>query len=210
MRTRLKICGFTEVETAVYAAHLGVDAIGLVFFEKSPRHVTIEKAIEITKALPPFTSVVGLFVNEKESMIRDILAQVPLDYLQFHGDEPAEDCRIYGKRYIKAISVKKGLNFDKLNAEYHDAKGLLLDAYHPDAKGGTGIQFDWDLLPTKRPIPIILAGGLTVQNIKRAIQIAHPYAVDVSSGVELEKGKKNIVKMTAFIQQVQEGDRETL
>ena len=102
------------------------------------------------------------------------------------------------------------MDFEKLYAEYHDAKGLLLDAYHPDAKGGTGLQFDWDLLPKKRPIPIILAGGLTVQNIKRAIQIAHPYAVDVSSGVELEKGKKDIVKMTVFTQQVQEGDRETL
>lgn len=210
MRTRLKICGFTDVDSAVYAANLGVDAIGLVFFEKSPRHVTIEKAIEITQALPPFTSVVGLFVNEKESVIRDVLAQVSIDYLQFHGDEPAKDCRIYGKRYIKAVSVKKDLDFNTLNSEYHDAKGLLLDAYHPDAKGGTGTQFDWNLLPSKRPIPIILAGGLTVHNIKRAIQIAHPYAVDVSSGVELEKGKKDIVKMTAFTQQVQEGDRETL
>jgi phosphoribosylanthranilate isomerase len=210
MRTRLKICGFTDVDSAVYAAHLGVDAIGLVFYKNSPRHVSIEQAIEITKALPPFTTIVGLFVNAKESEIRNVLAQVPLDYLQFHGDESAADCRIYGKRYIKAVSMKAGLNFDALNTEYHDAKGLLLDAYHPDAKGGTGTQFDWDLLPTKRPIPIILAGGLTVQNIKRAIQIAHPYAVDVSSGVELEKGKKDIVKMTVFTQQVQEGDRETL
>ncbi|MEI7796055.1 MAG: phosphoribosylanthranilate isomerase [Methylococcaceae bacterium] len=210
MRTRFKICGFTDVDSAVYAAHLGVDAIGLVFYANSSRHVSIEKAIEITQALPPFTSVVGLFVNADENEIRNVLAQVPLDYLQFHGDEPAADCRIYGKRYIKAISMKAGLNFDALNSEYHDAKGLLLDAYHPDAKGGTGTLFDWALIPAKRPIPIILAGGLTVQNIKRAIQIAHPYAVDVSSGVELEKGKKDIVKMTAFTQQVQEGDRETL
>jgi phosphoribosylanthranilate isomerase len=210
MRTRLKICGFTDVDSAVYAAHLGVDAIGLVFYADSSRHVSIEQAIAITNALPPFTTVVGLFVNEKERVIRNVIEQVPLDYLQFHGDEPAAECRIYGKRYIKAVSMKAGLDFDALNAEYHDAKGLLLDAYHPDAKGGTGTQFDWDLLPTKRPIPIILAGGLTVQNIKRAIQIAHPYAVDVSSGVELEKGKKDIVKMTAFTQQVQEGDRETL
>ncbi len=210
MRTRFKICGFTDVDSAVYAAHLGVDAIGLVFYANSSRHVSIEKAIEITQALPPFTSVVGLFMNADENEIRNVLAQVPLDYLQFHGDEPAADCRIYGKRYIKAISMKAGLNFDALNSEYHDAKGLILDAYHPDAKGGTGTLFDWALIPAKRPIPIILAGGLTVQNIKRAIQIAHPYAVDVSSGVELEKGKKDIVKMTAFTQQVQEGDRETL
>ncbi len=210
MRTRLKICGFTDVHSAVYAAHLGVDAIGLVFYANSSRHVSIEQAIAITNALPPFTSVVGLFVNEKESVIRNVIEQVPLDYLQFHGDEPAADCRIYGKRYIKAVSMKAGLDFDALNAEYHDAKGLLLDAYHPDAKGGTGTLFDWALIPAKRPIPIILAGGLNVQNIKRAIQIAHPYAVDVSSGVELEKGKKDIVKMTAFTQQVQEGDRETL
>jgi phosphoribosylanthranilate isomerase len=210
MRTRLKICGFTDVDSAVYAAHLGVDAIGLVFYANSSRHVSIEKAIEITQALPPFTSVVGLFVNAEENEIRNVLAQVPLDYLQFHGDERAADCRIYGKRYIKAVSMKAGLDFDALNDEYHDAKGLLLDAYHSDAKGGTGTLFDWALIPAKRPIPIILAGGLTVQNIKRAIQITHPYAVDVSSGVELEKGKKDIVKMTAFTQQVQEGDRETL
>ncbi len=210
MRTRLKICGFTDVESAVYAAHLGVDAIGLVFYANSPRHVSIEQAVAITKALPPFTTVVGLFVNAKESEIYNIITQVQLDYLQFHGEESAADCRVYGKRYIKAVSMKAGLDFDALNAEYHDAKGLLLDAYHPDAKGGTGTLFDWDLLPKKRPIPIILAGGLTAQNIKRAIQIAHPYAVDVSSGVELERGKKDIVKMTAFTQQVQEGDRETL
>jgi len=210
MRTRLKICGFTNVEEAVYAANLGVDAIGLVFYASSPRHVSIETALEITNVLPPFVSVVGLFVNAQEHYIRDVMCQVPLDYLQFHGDELAADCRIYNKPYFKAVSMKKGLDFDVLYEEYHDAVALLLDAYLPNARGGMGSVFDWELIPKERSLPVILAGGLNSKNIKRAIKTVMPYAVDVSSGVELEQGHKDIVKMTAFTQQVQEGDRETL
>ncbi len=210
MRTRLKICGFTDVEKAVYAATLGIDAVGLVFYAQSPRNVSIQTAQKIAQALPPLVSVVGLFVNEQEDVIRDVIDQVPLNYLQFHGDESGADCRIYNKPYIKSISMKNGLDFDALFEEYHDASALLLDAYHPNAKGGMGKVFDWDLIPKERSLPIILAGGLSAKNIKRAIKIVMPYAVDVSSGVELEKGHKDIVKMTAFTQQVQEGDRETL
>lgn len=210
MRTRLKICGFTDVDSAVYAANLGVDAIGLVFYEKSARHVTIEQAVAITHALPPFASVVGLFVDASERSIRHILANVHLDYLQFHGDETASACRIYGKRYIKAIRMHANIDFDALVREYHDARGLLLDAYHPDANGGTGEVFDWRLMPTRCPLPIILAGGLTINNVKRAIQTTRPYAIDVSSGVEIEKGKKDIVRMTAFTKKLQESDRDKL
>ena len=207
MRTRVKICGFTRVDEAVYAAHLGVDAIGLVFYPSSPRHVEIDQAQRIVKALPAFTSVVALFVDEQEARIREVLAQVAIDCIQFHGDEPAEACRIYGKRYIKAVRMQDGINIPALALDYHDAAGLLLDAYHPDAKGGTGSQFDWDLIPKQRTLSIILAGGLDADNAKQAVQTVRPYALDVSSGVEASKGIKDALKMAAFIKQVNEGDR---
>ena len=203
------MCGFTRVEDAVYAAHLGVDAIGLVFYPPSPRHVEIEQAVKIVNALPAFTSVVALFVDEQEARIRDVLARVPIDCLQFHGDEPAEACRIYGKRYIKALRMQEGIDIGALAHHYHDAAGLLLDAYHPGAKGGTGSQFDWALIPGQCSLPIILAGGLDEINAKQAVQTVRPYALDVSSGVEAEKGVKDALKMAAFIQQVNEGDRVT-
>jgi len=203
------MCGFTRVEDAVYAAHLGVDAIGLVFYPPSPRHVEIEQAVKIVNALPAFTSVVALFVDEQEARIRDVLARVPIDCLQFHGDEPAEACRIYGKRYIKALRMQEGIDIGALAHHYHDAAGLLLDAFHPGAKGGTGSQFDWALIPGQCPLPIILAGGLDETNAKQAVQTVRPYALDVSSGVEAEKGVKDALKMAAFIQQVNEGDRVT-
>ena len=209
MRTRVKICGFTRTEEAVYAAQLGVDAIGLVFYPPSPRHVEIEQALSIVNALPAFTSVVALFVDEQEDRIREILTRVPIDCLQFHGDEPAETCRIYGKRYIKAIRMQDNTDIDALAKQYHDADGLLLDAYHPDTKGGTGSQFNWDLIPEHCSLPIILAGGLDETNAKQAVQTVRPYALDISSGVEIKKGVKGSLKMAAFIQQVNEGDRVT-
>jgi phosphoribosylanthranilate isomerase len=209
MRTRVKICGFTRVEEAVYAANNGVDAIGLVFYALSPRNVTIKQAQDITRALPAFTSVVALFVNETEAKIREVLNQVQIDCLQFHGDEVADACRIYGKRYIKAIRMQQDTDVAELAAQYHDAAGLLLDAYHPDAKGGTGHSFDWELIPKQCGLPIILAGGLDETNAKQAIQTVRPYALDVSSGVESAKGIKDATKINAFIQQVNEGDRET-
>ena len=207
MRTRVKICGFTRIEDAVEAANLGVDAIGLVFYPPSPRHVEIEQAIQIVNALPAFTTVVALFVDEQEARIREILQRVPIDCLQFHGDEPAKTCRIYGKRYIKAVSMKDNIDIQALTLEYHDADGLLLDAYHPDAKGGTGSQFDWALIPQHCTLPIILAGGLDETNAKLAVQTVRPYALDISSGVELKKGVKDSLKMAAFIKQVNEGNR---
>lgn len=209
MRTRVKICGFTRIEDAVYAAHNGVDAIGLVFYPFSPRHVEIEQAIRIVNALPAFTSVVALFVDEQEAKIREVLAQVPIDCIQFHGDETAEACRIYGKRYIKAVSMREGIDIPALAHYYHDAAGLLLDAFHPDAKGGTGSQFNWSLIPNQLDLPIILAGGLDETNAKLAVQTVKPYALDVSSGVETRKGIKDSLKMAAFIKQVNEGDRVT-
>ena len=209
MRTRVKICGFTRVEDAVCAAHLGVDAIGLVFYPPSPRHIEIEQAIKIVNALPAFTSIVALFADEQETRIREVLAQVPIDFLQFHGEEPAEACRIYGKRYLKAVTMRDNIDISSLALHYHDAAGLLLDAYHPDAKGGTGCRFDWDLIPKQCNLPVILAGGLDETNAKQAVQTVRPYALDVSSGVEAEKGIKDSLKMAAFIKQVNEGDKVT-
>ncbi|MGZ4997359.1 MAG: phosphoribosylanthranilate isomerase [Methylobacter sp.] len=207
MRTRVKICGFTRVEDAVCAAQLGVDAIGLVFYPPSPRNVDIDQAIKIVNALPAFVSVVALFVDEQESQIRKVLNQVPIDCLQFHGDEPAEACRLYGKRYMKAVRMQDGIDVSDLALQYHDAAGLLLDAYHPGAKGGTGSQFDWDLIPEHCALPIILAGGLDMSNAGQAVQTVRPYALDVSSGVETEKGIKDALKMAAFIREVNESDR---
>ena len=207
MRTRVKICGFTRVEDAVCAAQLGVDAIGLVFYPPSPRNVDIDQAVKIVNALPAFVSVVALFVDERESRIREILERVSIDCLQFHGDEPAEACRLYGKRYMKAVRMQDGIDNSGLARQYHDAAGFLLDAYHPGAKGGTGSRFDWNRIPEHYTLPIMLAGGLDENNARQAVQTVRPYALDVSSGVEVEKGVKDALKMAAFIREVNEGDR---
>jgi phosphoribosylanthranilate isomerase len=207
MRTRVKICGFTRVEDAVLAAQLGVDAIGLVFYPQSPRNVTIFQALSIVKALPAFTTVVGLFVDAPKSQIMAVLDQVSLDCLQFHGDELPEACTLYGKPYLKAIRVQDHTDINVIASNYRDAAGLLLDAYHPDAKGGTGLAFDWTLIPEQCVLPIILAGGLLPENAKTAIQQCRPYALDVSSGVEVAKGIKDGAKMAAFLREVNEGDR---
>ncbi|SJM95937.1 N-(5'-phosphoribosyl)anthranilate isomerase [Crenothrix polyspora] len=207
MRTRVKICGFTRVEDAVYAAHAGVDAIGLVFYPPSPRHVDIDQAIKIISALPAFVSVVALFVDEQEAKIREVLHYLPVDCLQFHGSEPASACRIYNTRYIKAVSMQQDTDISALATHYHDAAGLLLDTYHPAAKGGTGHQFDWSLIPKLHPLPIILAGGLDASNARLAIQTVKPYALDVSSGVEAGKGIKDDLKISAFLKEINESDK---
>jgi phosphoribosylanthranilate isomerase len=207
MRTRVKICGFTRVEDAVCAARLGVDAIGLVFYPPSPRHVDIGQAIKIVNALPTFVSVVALFVDEQASRIREVLAQVPIDCLQFHGDETPDACRLYGKRYMKALRMQDGIDIPALAQHYHDASALLLDAYHPGEKGGTGNRFDWNRIPAHCALPLVLAGGLDADNARQAVQTVSPYALDVSSGVEAEKGLKDALKMAAFIDEVNEGDR---
>ena len=210
MRTRVKICGFTRVEDAVCAARSGVDAIGLVFYPPSPRNVDIEQAAKIVNALPAFVSVVALFVDERESRIREVLERVSIDCLQFHGDEPAEACRQYGRRYMKAVRMQDGIDISSLALQYHDAAGLLLDAYHPGTKGGTGSGFDWNRIPEHCALPIVLAGGLDQHNARQAVQTVRPYALDVSSGVEAEKGVKDALKMAAFIREVNEGDRITI
>ncbi|MDD5277377.1 MAG: phosphoribosylanthranilate isomerase [Methylovulum sp.] len=202
MRTRVKICGFTRVDEAMVAARLGADAIGLVFYPPSPRHIEIGQAIKIVNALPAFTSVVALFVDEQEAQIRQVLEQVSIDCLQFHGNESPAACRLYGKRYIKAIRMREDINLPSITQDYYDAAGLLLDAYQPDTQGGTGHCFDWELIPKRCALPIILAGGLDATNAQHAIQAVRPYALDVSSGVEVEKGVKDPAKIAAFLKAV--------
>ncbi|SNR70525.1 phosphoribosylanthranilate isomerase [Methylobacillus rhizosphaerae] len=203
MRTRVKICGITREEDAQAAVRYGSDAIGLVFYPSSPRYVAAAPAARIAAALPPFVSSVGLFVDATPGEVEAILAQVHLDILQFHGSETAEECRRYGMPYMKAVRVRHDTNLLQYAAQYHDARALLLDAYLPGMAGGTGIVFDWGLIPEQFPLPIVLAGGLNPDNVADAIRQVHPYAVDVSGGVEQAKGIKDAAKVAAFMQGVQ-------
>jgi phosphoribosylanthranilate isomerase len=202
MRTRVKICGITRVEDALAAAVFGVDAIGLVFSEASPRCVTAGQARTIAAALPPFIKVVGLFVDASAEHIRELLGQVPIDLLQFHGRETPEECRQFGHPYIKAVRMVPDVDIAAEARRYTQAAGLLLDAYDPQLAGGTGATFDWTRVPQDLGKPVILAGGLTSENVARAIEAVRPYAVDVSSGVEQGKGIKDAAKIAAFIRAV--------
>lgn len=199
---RIKICGLRDAETAVAAAQLGADAIGLVFYASSPRAVDASQSQQIVQALPPFVTTVGLFVNADPDYVAGVLAQVPLDLLQFHGDESPDYCRQFNRPYLKAVRVKPGLDLLEYAARYGDARGILVDAFVPDAPGGTGETFDWSLLPAQLPLPLILSGGLHAGNVADAIRQVRPWAVDVSSGVERSKGIKDVAKIAAFIEQV--------
>ena len=204
MRTRVKICGITRIEDALAATHNGADAIGLVFYAESPRNVSLQAAQEIVDALPPFISVVGLFVNASENKIQTVLSQLRLDVLQFHGDETVADCAQFNLPYLKAIRVKPDTNLLQYCLEFNSAQALLLDAHSDAAYGGTWQVFDWDLIPQNLPKPIILAGGLNAQNVGDAIKQAQPYAVDVSGGVEQSKGIKDAAKIAAFMRAVEQ------
>ena len=197
--TKVKICGFTEPNNARDAALAGVDAIGLVFYDKSPRNVDIHSAQKIIEALPPFINRVGLFVNANPSFIDEILCEVPLDTLQFHGDESVLDCAQYQMPFIKSLRVKPDTNVKEIAENFSSASALLLDSFSPSSYGGTGESFDWSLACAKISLPIILAGGLTVDNVADAIKQVNPYAVDASSGVESAPGVKDIDKIEAFI-----------
>lgn len=204
--TRIKICGITRAEDALAAAHSGADAIGLVFYQRSPRHVSITQAAHLAAVLPPFVSVVGLFVNAEAAFVRKVLANVPLDLLQFHGDETPEYCAQFDRPYIKAIRVKAGVDLLQCASEFRSAKGLLLDAHVEGIPGGTGATFDWALIPKQLPLPVILSGGLDAENVAAAIKQVRPYAVDVSSGVEASKGIKDAAKIASFINEVKKID----
>lgn len=199
---RSKICGITRVEDALVAAEAGADAIGLVFYGRSPRAVSVQQARAIIAALPPFVTTVGLFVNASRCEIGEILDAVPLDLLQFHGDETSAQCEGHGRPYIKALRVRPGEDIAACCAEYNQASGILLDTYVPGVPGGTGEAFDWSLVPADLGKPVILAGGLTADNVRSAIAQVSPYAVDVSGGVEASKGVKDAEKIRAFIREV--------
>jgi phosphoribosylanthranilate isomerase len=207
-RTRVKICGITRVEDALSAVHAGTDAIGLVFYAPSPRCVSIEQAQKIVAAIPPFVSVVGLFVNATTVEIQSVLSKVRLDIVQFHGDETPQDCDQVCAQinlpYYKAVRVKSDTNLLQYAIDFKAANALLLDTYSEQAYGGTGHVFDWNLIPKNLPKPIILAGGLDANNVMGAIKQMRPYAVDVSGGVELTKGIKDAAKIAAFMQAVKE------
>jgi phosphoribosylanthranilate isomerase len=204
--TRIKICGITRVEDALAVASSGADALGLVFHEKSPRHVTAQQAARVTAAVPPFVTIVGLFVNPSEDLVREVLRQVPLDVLQFHGEEDPEFCACFGRSWIKAIRVRSDVDLIQCAARYRMAQGLLLDAFVEGAHGGTGASLDWAMIPPVMPLPVILAGGLHPGNVAEAIRLVRPYAVDVSSGVEASKGIKDAAKIAAFINEVKQID----
>ncbi|WOE81687.1 phosphoribosylanthranilate isomerase [Pseudomonas protegens] len=199
---RSKICGITRIEDALAAVAAGADAIGLVFYAKSPRAVSVQQARAIIAALPPFVTTVGLFVNASRCELGEILDAVPLDLLQFHGDESAADCEGYHRPYIKALRVKVGDDVAAACQAYPRASGILLDTYVEGVPGGTGEAFDWSLVPQGLSKPIILAGGLSAQNVAEAIARVRPYAVDVSGGVEQSKGIKDSAKIQAFMQAV--------
>lgn len=204
--TRIKICGITREQDARAAVASGANALGLVFYEKSPRHVTPEQAARVAAAIPPFVTVVGLFVNPSAEEVRNVLRQVPLDILQFHGEEPPEFCAQFGRPYLKAIRVKPSVDLVQCAARYSGAQGLLLDAYVEGTHGGTGASFDWALIPHDLPLPVILSGGLAPENVAQAVEQVRPYAVDVSSGVEAAKGIKDAAKIAAFINEVKKTD----
>ena len=197
---RSKICGITRIEDALAAAEAGADAIGFVFYAKSPRAVDVRQARAIIAELPPFVTTVGLFVNASRCDLSEILEVVPLDLLQFHGDETPADCEGYHRPWIKALRVRPGDDIEAACQLYSGARGILLDTYVAGVPGGTGEAFDWSLVPARLSKPIILAGGLSADNVGQAIAQVRPYAVDVSGGVEQAKGIKSAAKIEAFMQ----------
>jgi phosphoribosylanthranilate isomerase len=205
-KTRTKICGLTREQDVEAAVKAGADAIGLVFYPPSPRAVTPDQATLLAARVPAFVSVVGLFVNPEREEVLRTLEQVPLDLLQFHGDEVPELCASFGRRWIKAVRVRASGDIEAAFRRYEAASGLLADAWSPDKFGGTGKSFNWDLIPGERPMPLILAGGLASDNVAGAVRQVRPWAVDVSGGVESSKGIKDSSRMTDFISEVHRVD----
>ena len=199
MAVRVKICGITRLQDLHAACDAGADALGFVFYEKSPRHVSIAAAAALLRELPPFVQSVGLFVNAEPAFIEAVLQAVPLDLLQFHGDETPADCARFGRPFIKAERVNRESDLLKCAADFDAARGLLLDAWVPGMPGGTGERFDWSLIPPDLPKPVILSGGLTPDNVAEAVRRVRPWAVDVSSGVEVTKGIKDAHLIAQFI-----------
>jgi phosphoribosylanthranilate isomerase len=205
LRTRIKICGITRPGDAVSAAQAGADAIGLVFYPPSPRFLNVERAREIRDALPPFVQAVALFVNPDAAQVAQAIGRVHPALLQFHGEETPEFCAQFGLPYIKACRVAQGVDLLKYLRPFSAASGWLLDA-QVEEYGGVGASFDWSLVPATLQRPLVLSGGLTRENVGEAVRRVRPWAVDVSSGVELSKGIKDAAKIAAFIAEVRNAD----
>lgn len=205
-RTRVKICGLTHESDIDAAVDAGADAVGLVFHPSSPRAVAPDRARRLCAHLPPFVSAVGLFVDADHERIREILDQVPLDLLQFHGDEAPDFCASFGRRWIKALRMRPGIDLIAEQVRYSGAAGLLLDTFDPGRAGGTGQCFDWARIPPELAGSIVLAGGLDPSNVAEAIERVRPYGVDVSGGVEAVRGIKDRARIFAFLQGVKDGD----
>jgi phosphoribosylanthranilate isomerase len=203
--TRVKICGITRLQDLDAAVASGVDALGFVFYPPSPRFLEVGRAGELVRRVPPFVTTVGLFVDPEPERVREVLDSVPLDLLQFQGDESPAFCEQFGRPYVKVARMKPGLDLLEFARAYPSARGLLLDAY-VEGYGGAGQVFDWSLVPGELPLPIVLAGGLTADNVGSAIRQLRPWAVDVSSGVEIAKGVKDAAKIAAFIAAVKNAD----
>jgi len=198
---RIKVCGLTRVEDVQAAVAAGVDAIGLVFYPESPRHLTIAQAVTLCREIPPFVTIVGLFVNASRAEVHRVVESVPLNLLQFHGDETVDQCEGFGLPYLRAARVRPGVDLLEFASQFPSARALLLDTWTP-AYGGSGESFDWSLVPASCPLPVILSGGLTPDNVAEAIRQVRPVAVDVSSGVESAKGIKDAAKIRAFVSAV--------
>jgi len=206
MRTRVKICGITRAQDAAAVVQSGADALGLVFYPKSPRYVTADQARQIATGVAPFVTVTGLFVNAPADSVREVLARVQLGLLQFHGEESNDQCNCFGLPFIKSIPMRHGTDLLSLMSAYPDAAGFLLDAWQPGTHGGGGIAFDWQQIPEGINTPLVLAGGLTPGNVATAIRTVKPYAVDVSTGVERDKGIKSREKIEAFMREVRNSE----
>jgi phosphoribosylanthranilate isomerase len=201
-RTRVKICGITRVEDGLAACAAGADAIGLVFYPPSPRAVTMEQAVAIRRALPPFVTVVGLFVNADRETVVETARAVHLDLLQFHGDESRAQCELFAMPYMKAIRVGDDVDLGEMSRRYAGAKALVLDTHDDKLWGGSGRTFDWDAVPADLELPVVLAGGLSPANVADAIRRLRPYGVDVSGGVEQAPGIKDAARIAKFIEEV--------
>lgn len=206
MRTRVKICGITREQDALAAVECGVDAIGFVFYAPSPRHISLAAAVSIARRLPPFVTTVALFVNADEETIARVVGEMGVDLLQFHGQECPEYCARHGRPWIRAVTMKPDVDVAAESERFCEGRGLLLDAYRPGVPGGTGERFDWDRIPAGLGPEIILAGGLTPANVAEAVRRVRPYAVDVSGGVEAEKGIKDAAKIKTFIDEVRRAE----
>jgi phosphoribosylanthranilate isomerase len=206
VRTRVKICGITRAEDAEVAAAQGADAVGLVFYRPSPRCVTLGRAREIVAATPAFVSTVAVFVNPSRKEVESVIGECGVTLLQFHGDEPPDFCAGFSRPYIKAARIRPELDLLKYLSRHTAAGAWMLDAFHEDLWGGTGGAFDWGLVPQDAARPVILSGGLTADNVADAVRRVRPYAVDVSTGVEVSKGIKDAAKIAAFIGAVRRED----